>query len=51
MSVPPDLKVTSDTRLLLNIAYVLKLNQVVLELYFSAVTFVFLPRRDLKAHN
>ena len=43
-----DLKVTlKDTRLILNIIYVWKLNQTVLELDFRAVKFVFFPRRDL----
>jgi hypothetical protein len=43
-----DLNVTlKDTRLILNIIYVWKLNQTVLELDFRAVKFVFFPRRDL----
>jgi hypothetical protein len=37
-----DLKVTKDTRLILNSIYVWKLNQTVLELDFRAVKFVFL---------
>ena len=37
ISVPLDLKVTCDTRLILNIIYVWKLNQTVLELDFRAV--------------
>ena len=42
MSVPLDLKVTlKDTRLILNIIYVWKLNQTVLELDFRAVKFLF----------
>jgi hypothetical protein len=47
MSVPLDPKVTKDTRLILNIIYVWKLNQTVLELDFRAVKFVFFPRRNL----
>ena len=47
ISVPLDLKVTKDTRLILNIIYVWKLNQTVLELDFRAVKFLFFPRRDL----
>ena len=42
ISVPLDLKVTCDTRLILNICYVWKLNQTVLELDFWAVKFLFL---------
>jgi hypothetical protein len=46
ISVPLDLKVTlKDTRLILNITYVWKLNQTVLELDFRAVKFLFFPRR------
>jgi hypothetical protein len=41
ISVPLDLKVTKDTRLILNIIYVWKLNQTVLELDFWAVKFLF----------
>jgi hypothetical protein len=40
ISVPLDLKVTKDTRLILNIIYVWKLNQTVLELDFRAVNIV-----------
>ena len=44
ISVPLDLKVTlKDTRLILNIIYVWKLNQTVLELDFRAVNFFVLP--------
>jgi hypothetical protein len=39
--VYPYLKVTKDTRLILNIIYVWKLNQTVLELDFKAVNFLF----------
>jgi hypothetical protein len=41
ISVPLDLKVTCDTRLILNIIYVWKLNQTVLELDLWAVKFLF----------
>ena len=52
ISVPLDLKVTlKDTRLILNIIYVWKLNQTVLELDFRAVKFLFFPRRDLNPHH
>jgi hypothetical protein len=50
ISVPLDLKVTKDTRLILNIIYVWKLNQTVLELDFWAVKFLFFPRRDFNTH-
>ena len=40
ISVPLDLKVTKDTRLILNIIYVWKLNQTVLELDFELSNFV-----------
>jgi hypothetical protein len=50
ISVPLDLKVTCDTRLIQNIIYVWKLNQTVLELDFWAVKFLFFPRRDLNSH-
>jgi hypothetical protein len=44
ISVPLDLKFTlKDTRLILNILYVWKLNQTVLELDFRAVKFFVLP--------
>jgi hypothetical protein len=49
--LPLDLKVTKDTRLILNIIYVWKLNQTVLELDFWAVNFLFFPRRDLNSHH
>jgi hypothetical protein len=51
ISVPLDLKVTKDTRLILNIIYVWKLNQTVLELDFGAVKFLFFLRRDLNPHH
>ena len=52
ISVQLDLKVTlKDTRLILNIIYVWKLNQTVLELDFRAVKFLFFPRRDLNPHH
>jgi hypothetical protein len=51
ISVPMDLKVTCDTRLILNIIYVWKLNQTVLELDFWAVKLLFFPRRDLNSHH
>jgi hypothetical protein len=50
ISVPLDLKVTCDTRLIQNIIYVWKLNQTVLELDFWAVKFLFFLRRDLNLH-
>ena len=40
-----------DTRLILNIIYVWKLNHTVLELDFRAVKFLFFPRRDLNPHH
>ena len=51
ISVPLELKVTKDTRLILNIIYAWKLNQTVLELDFRAVKFLFFPRRDLNPHH
>jgi hypothetical protein len=51
ISVPLDLKVTKNTRLILNIIYVWKVNQIVLELDFRAVNFFFFPRRDLNPHH
>jgi hypothetical protein len=51
ISVPLDIKVTCDTRLILNIIYVWKLNQTGLELDFWAVKFLFFPRRDLNSHH
>jgi hypothetical protein len=51
ISVPLDLKVTKDTRLILNSIYVWKLNQTVLELDFRAVKFLFFPRQDLNPHH
>ena len=52
ISVPLDLKVTQETRLILNIIYVWKSNQTVLELDFWAVNFfLFFPRRDLNSHH
>jgi hypothetical protein len=51
ITVPLDLKVTKDTRLILNIIYVWKVNQTVLELDFRAVKFLFFPPRDLNPHH
>jgi hypothetical protein len=45
-SAPLDLKVTCDTRLILNIIYVWKLKKTVLELDLWAVKFLFFPWRD-----
>jgi hypothetical protein len=50
-SNPVEVRVTCDNRLLLNITYVGKLNQTVLELDLLVLTFVFLPRRDLNSHH
>jgi hypothetical protein len=38
-------------RLILNIIYVWKLNQTLLELDFKTVKFLFFPRRDLNPHH
>jgi hypothetical protein len=46
-----NLKVTNDTKVILNIIYVCKLNQTVLVLDFSSVKFLFFPRRDLNPHH
>jgi hypothetical protein len=54
ISVPLDLKVTKDTRLILNIIYVWKLNQTVLEciyIYFWMYIYIFLNTKMYKLKN
>jgi hypothetical protein len=51
ISVPLYLKVTNATRLILNIIYVWRLNQTLLELDIRAFKFLFFPRRDLNPHH